>query len=213
MNMYFFSFLHRNSRSHIVPEINVLLQKIRRWSRERDFCEMSPAHSADTLFFKIAKSTLLRYPVDRKFHQNRSISHCFQDKYIFFVLRRNSRWPPKMAGKRFWGKSPVDSAYTLWVENFVEITLSCIVSEISVFAFYTEIQDGCQKWRKSDFCKKSPVDSADNLRIKNFVEIVLSRTVSKIDALLCFTQKFKMAAKSGGKAIFGKSCQYTLLIP
>ena len=28
------------------------------------------------------------------------------------------------------------------------------------FAFYAEIQDGCQKWRESDFCFKSPVGSA-----------------------------------------------------
>ena len=27
------------------------------------------------------------------------------------------------------------------------------------FAFYTEIQDGRQKWLESDFCEKSPVDS------------------------------------------------------
>ena len=31
------------------------------------------------------------------------------------------------------------------------------------YAFYAEIQDGCQKWRENDFCEKSPVDSADTL--------------------------------------------------
>ena len=37
-------------------------------------------------FLKIAKSTLLRYPVDRKFRQNRSISHGSGDssKFVFF---------------------------------------------------------------------------------------------------------------------------------
>ena len=37
--------------------------------------------------------------------------------------------------------------------------------------------------------------------VKNFIENALSRSVSKINAILCFTQKFKMAAKSGGKMI------------
>ena len=57
-------------------------------------------------------------------------------------------------------------------------------------------------WQESDFCKMTPVHSADTLRVQNFVEIALSYTISEINALLRFTQKFKMAAKSGGKAIF-----------
>ena len=51
---------------------------------------------------------------------------------------------------------------------------------------------------------------ADNLRVQNLVEIALSHTISEMNALLHFTQKFKMAAKSGGKVIFVKSHQYTL---
>ena len=60
------------------------------------------------------------------------------------------------------------------------------------------------------YCEKSPVDSAYTLWVQNFVEIALCRTISKINVLLHFTQKFKMAAQSGGKVIFVKSCQYTL---
>ena len=41
--------------------------------------------------------------------------------------------------------------------------------------------------------------------VKKFTEIALSHTVSKINAFLHFTQKFKMAAKNGGKTIFEKS--------
>ena len=51
------------------------------------------------------------------------------------------------------------------------------------------------------------MDSADTLWVANFVEIALSRTISEINALLRFTQKFKMAAESGGKMIFDNSCQ------
>ena len=36
------------------------------------------------------------------------------------------------------------------------------------------------------------------------VEIALSRTVSEINAFWCFTQKFKMAAKNGGKTFWEK---------
>ena len=78
--------------------------------------------------------------------------------------------------------------------------------------FYAEIQNGQQKWLENDFWEKSPVDSADNLRVKNFMEIALSRSISEINGLLRFTQKFKMAAKSGGKTIFVKRasrlCRY-----
>ena len=66
-----------------------------------------------------------------------------------------------------------------------------------VFAFYTEIQDG----GKAIF-EKCCQYTADTLRVKNLVEIALSRTVSKINTLLHFTQKFKMVAKSGGKATY-----------
>ena len=80
------------------------------------------------------------------------------------------------------------------------------------FAFYAEIQDDHQKWWQSDFGEMSPVHSTDTLWVKHFIKIALSRTVSKINAFLHFTQKFKMAAKNGGKAIFVKSRQQTLQI-
>ena len=72
------------------------------------------------------------------------------------------------------------------------------------FAFYAEIQNGQQKRWENFFWEKSPVDSADKLRVKNFVEIALSRSISKINRFLRFMQKFKMAAKSGGKTFLRK---------
>ena len=90
----------------------------------------------------------------------------------------------------FWEKSPVHSVDTLWVKNFVEISLSGTVPEINVFfCIYAEIQDGCQNWQGKQFSRKL----ADPLWIKNFVKIALSGTVSEINVFLCFTQKFKMA--------------------
>ena len=127
---------------------------------------------------------------------------------------QNSRWPPKVAGKQFFReKSLVDYADTLWVKNLVEIVLFLTVSEINALLPFKQKVKMTAKWRESDFSEKSPVDYADTLWVKNVVEIALSRTVSEINLFLCFTQKFKMAAKNGRKAILGKSCQYTLLIP
>ena len=70
-------------------------------------------------FWKIAKSTFLRYPVGPKFRRNRSISHGLGDMstFAFFSIQnsqlliylinysliyeaippKNSRWPPKVA--------------------------------------------------------------------------------------------------------------------
>ena len=100
----------------------------------------------------------------------------------------------------FWVKLPVDSGDTLWVKNFINITLSCIASEINVFLCLTEIQDDHQKCRE-----KSPADSENTLWVKYFIKITLSRSVCKTNAFLCLMQKFKMATKSGGKTIFVKS--------
>ena len=72
------------------------------------------------------------------------------------------------------------------------------------FVFNAEIQDGRQEWKENDFWEKSAVDSAATLWVKNFVEIALSRSISEISRFLSLTQKFKMAAKSGGKTIFAK---------
>ena len=45
----------------------------------------------------------------------------------------------KSGGKLiFCEKSPVDSAYTEWVKNFVEIALSHFVSEVNVFLCFMQ---------------------------------------------------------------------------
>ena len=53
--------------------------------------------------------------------------------------------------------------------------------------FHAEIQDGRQRWRKSDFCEKSPVHSGHPGGVENFDEIPLSRTVKEKEAILCFS--------------------------
>ena len=54
------------------------------------------------------------------------------------------------------------------------------------------------------FKYKSSIDSADTMWVKNFAARALFHTISKINTFWCFTQKFKMATKNGGKEIFVK---------
>ena len=63
--------------------------------------------------------------------QHHSIWHRLQDKHVSKKWQEND----------FWGKLPIASEDT---KNFIEIALAHSVSEIN--AFYTEIQDGRQKW-------------------------------------------------------------------
>ena len=45
-----------------------------------------------------SRSRISRYPVRQKFHQNHFSSFCLRNKH---VLCKNTRWPPKVGGKRF----------------------------------------------------------------------------------------------------------------
>ena len=53
---------------------------------------------------------------------------------------------------------------------------SFVDESVFFFSFYTEIQDGCQKWQEND--------PADSLGVKNFIQIALSHTVSEINTLI-----------------------------
>ena len=79
---------------------------------------MSQVHSADTL-------------AGYKFHQNRSISNRFQDKCVFAFYAEIQDGRQKWQESDFFEKSPVDSADTLQVRNFVETALSHTVSKIN----------------------------------------------------------------------------------
>ena len=96
------------------------------------------------------------------------------------------------------------------VKNSVKIALSLTVSEIlTFFCFSAKIQDGRQKFafRKNSRWppKVAKIETFQfcieyfptTLRVKNSVQIALSLTVSEILRFFRFSQKFKMAAKSG----------------
>ena len=126
--------------------------------------------------------------------------------YVFFcfVLCRNSRWPPKVAGKRFL----LNIASRLCRYPTGQKFLTPLDKRI--FVFNTEIKDSRQKWRENVFffCEIMPVDSADTLRVKNFVEIALSRSVSEINMFLHFTQKFKVAGRQFLRKVASRLYKY-----
>ena len=69
----------------------------------------------------------------QKFRRNHPISLCFRDKHVFAFNAENQDGHKKWRENDFREKLPVDSEDTLLVKNFVEIALSCSVSEINVF--------------------------------------------------------------------------------
>ena len=89
-----------------------------------------------------------------------------------------------------------------------------LVSKITAFLPFTQkFKMATKSGGKVIFVKCHQYNlQIDTLWVKNFIKIALSRTVFKINAFLRFTQKFKMSAKNGGKAIFVKSHQWTLQI-
>ena len=90
----------------------------------------------------------------------------------FCVLRRNSRWPLNMAGKRFLGKVVSRLYWYTGGKKFQQNrTILHHFRDKCVFAFYAEIHDA-YKNDTNDFWEKSPVDSADTLGVKTFNKIV-----------------------------------------
>ena len=72
----------------------------------------------------------------KKFHRNRSILHCLQDKYAFAFYAEIQDACQKWQESDFLGKSPVDSAYTVQVKK---IRRNCSIShhfrDIKDFSF------------------------------------------------------------------------------
>ena len=132
-------------------------------------------------------------------------SRLFIYLFVFCILCRISRWPPKVVGKQFLRKVSSRLCRYPVGQKFCRnhsILLRFRVKHI--FLFNTDFQDSWQQWSENVFCEIMPVDSADTLRVKNFVEIAPSHFISKINTFLHFTQKFKMAPKSDGKQFLSK---------
>ena len=127
---------------------------------------------------------------------------------MFLRLRQKLKMAAKSGGKTIFGKVASRLCRYSRSQKFCRnCSISLRFQDKHIFAFYTEIKDGRQKWWKNDFLGKLTEDSQDTPWVKNFVEIALSHSVSEMNSFLCLTQKFKMVAKKGGKMIFAKSLQ------
>ena len=73
--------------------------------------------------------------------------------FIYFcILRRNSNWPPKVAGKRFLRKVTSRLCRYPACQKFCRNrSISLRFQDKRIFVFNTEIQDGSQKWRENIF--------------------------------------------------------------
>ena len=90
----------------------------------------------------------------QKFCQNRSCLNCFQDKcdFVYYAEIHDGRqkWPEN----NFWEKSPDDSAHTLEVKYFTEITLAHKVSKINVLHFTQKFKMTTKNGGKTIFGKR-----------------------------------------------------------
>ena len=91
-------------------------------------------------FWGKVASRVCRCPLGKTICRNYSSSLRFRDKHVsVFNAEILPRWLPKVARKQFWWENdfgenlPVDSSYTLWVKNFVEIAPARSFSEINMF--------------------------------------------------------------------------------
>ena len=123
--------------------------------QESDFCDKSPVDSADTLwvlqnFGEIALSCTV---------SKINALLWFTQKFKMLL---------KVAGKRFLRKNASRLCIYPVGQKFHQ-NCSHRFRDKCAFAFYTEIQDGRQKWWKGDFCLWSPVDSSYTLRAKTSI--------------------------------------------
>ena len=90
------------------------------------------------------------------------------------------------------------SSITIWIKNSVEIALSLTVSEIlRFFRFSQKSKMAAKSGEKIEIFQFCIEYFPSTLQVKNSVQIALSLMVSKILRFFRFSQKFKMAAKSG----------------
>ena len=100
---------------------------------------------------------------------------------IFFVFRKNSRWPPKVAKIEIFQFCIEYFATTLWIKNSVEIALSLTVSEIlTFFVFPHKFKMAAKSGEKIEIFQFCIGYFAITLWVKNSVKITLSLAVSEI---------------------------------
>ena len=130
-------------------------------------------------------------------------------KSIFFTFSAEFQDGRQIWRENVLGKNWQMTMWTPWGSTILLKSLSHTVSEIN--AFYTEFQDGHQKWCGNGFLKK--------FWQKLAYDCVYPKGHRNCSIWLCFrdkcifrfTQKFEIATKMAGKLFL--DCQITLWIP
>ena len=105
-------------------------------------------------------------------------------------------------------KSPVDSIDTLGVKYFVEIALSCTVSEINAFLRFTQkFKMAAKNGGENDFWEKLPGKAAYTLQVKKSCRNCSILHPFQDKCVFAFNAEIQDDRQNGGKAIFWKSCQ------
>ena len=135
------------SLSCTISEINAFLRFTQKFKM--------PTKMARKMILGKSHQFTLLIPWGSKLRRNRSIMHSFRDKcvHVFYAEIQDDR--QKSRENDLWEMSSVDSAYTLEGQKFRR---NCSIlhrfRDKCINVFYTEIQDGCQKWRENNFRKK-----------------------------------------------------------
>ena len=156
---------------------------------------------------RIITSPLYRYSEGQKFLRNRAIL-TISDINTFFCFRQKFKMAGKNGGKTIFHKSCQLTLWTPWGSKilFKSLYLAPFLRQIHFYVLRRNL-----RWPPR-MSGKRLLEKVRYPGVNFFFKISLSRTIFEINAFLHFTQKFKMAAKSGGKRISGKSPQ-TLRIP
>ena len=90
------------------------------------------------------------------YHRNCSTLHRYQDNNFWgFFMQKFNMATKKWQENNFWQNIADDSVYTLRSKNFIEMAVSCTVSEINAFLHFTQkFNMAVKNGRKTIFRKK-----------------------------------------------------------
>ena len=112
--------------SHTVSKINTFLHFMQTF-------KMVAKIEGQTIFGKKCQITSI-YSMGKKFCRNRTVSEI----NAFLHFSQKFKMAAKISGKILSGKKWHMTVYTLWVKNYIKITLSRMLSKINAFFCFTQ---------------------------------------------------------------------------
>ena len=100
----------------------------------------------------------------KKFRRNLSFSHHFRDKCVFAFYAEIQDGHQNWRETDFWQNLTDEYVYTLGVKNFVNLSLSCTISEIHAFLNFTQKFKMAAKNDRKAMFGKNWLMTADTLK-------------------------------------------------